>query len=75
MVEDRESPPAVAKNASVDLIGSKWEVSDQSPGVQIVDVTDNLVALFHVSPKGLEWASGIKTQQTLPIEQTINDAD
>jgi len=75
MASIKASLPAVAKKAGVDVIVSKWEVNYQSPGIKVVDVTDDLVALFHVSAKGLEWAKGIKTKKPLPIEQITDDMD
>ena len=75
MAKIKDSLPGVAKKAGVDVIVSKWEVNYQSPGIKVVDVTDDLVALFHVSAKGLEWAKGIKTQTPVPIEQITDDMD
>ena len=75
MARIKDSLPAVAKKLGVDLIVSKWEVNYQSPDVKVVDVTDDLVALFHASEKGLEWAKGIRSQQPLPIEQITDDMD
>jgi hypothetical protein len=75
MANIKDSLPAVAKKAGVDVIVSKWELNYQSPEVKVVDVTDDLVALFHVSAKGLEWVKGIKTQKPLPIEQITDDMD
>ena len=57
MARIKDSLPGVAKKAGVDVIASKWEVNYQSPEVKLVDVTDDLVALFHVSAKGLEWVT------------------
>lgn len=71
----KDSLPAVAKKAGVDLIVSKWEVSYQSPGVKLVDVTGDLVALFHVSEKGLGWIKDIPNHAPLPIEQITDDMD
>ncbi len=75
MAKIKNSLPGVAKKAGVDLIVSKWEVNYQSPGIKVVDVTDDLVALFHVNEKGVEWAKGIRSQQPLPIEQITDDMD
>ena len=71
----KDSLPAVAKKAGVDVIVSKWEVNYQSPGIKLVDVTDDLVSLFHVSTKGLEWAKGVKSHAPVPIEQITDDMD
>ena len=75
MATIKDSLPAMAKKAGVDLIVSKWEVSYQSPGVKVVDVTGDLVALFHVSEKGLGWVKGIPNHAPLPIEQITDDMD
>ena len=75
MATVKDSLPAVAKKAGVDVIASKWEVNYQSPDVKVVDVTDDLVALFHVSAKGLEWVKGIKDHAPLPIEQITDHMD
>ena len=75
MAKVKDSLPAVAKKAGVDLIVSKWEVNYQAPGVKTVDVTDDLVALFHVREKGLTWAKDIQKQAPLPMEQITDDMD
>jgi hypothetical protein len=75
MAKIKDSLPEVAKKAGVEAIVSKWEVNYQSPGIKVVDVTDDLVALFHVSAKGLEWAKGIKAQPPVPIEAITDDMD
>jgi len=75
MATIKDSLPAVAKKAGVEIIVSKWEVNYQSPEVKVIDVTDDLVALFHVSAKGLEWVKGIKDHAPLPIEQITDHMD
>jgi len=75
MAKIKDSLPAVARKAGVDVIVSKWEVNYQSPGIKVVDVTDDLVALFHPSAKGLEWAKSIQTHPRIPIEQITDDMD
>ena len=75
MAKIKDSLPGVAKKAGVDVIVSKWELNYQSPGVKVVDVTDDLVGLFHVSAQGLKWVKSIQPQQPLPIEQITDDMD
>jgi Skp family chaperone for outer membrane proteins len=75
MVKIKDALPAVARKAGVDLIVSKWEVNYLSPEFKAVDVTDDLVALFHVSEKGLGWIKDIRTHPPLPIEQITDDLD
>jgi hypothetical protein len=75
MAKVKDSLPAVAKKTGVDVIVSKWEVNYQSPGIKVVDVTDDLVALFHVSEQGLKWIKDIPNHAPLPIEQITDDMD
>jgi hypothetical protein len=69
------SLPAIAQKAGVTLIVSKWEVKYQSPEVELVDVTDELVALFHPSEKVLGWVKSCKEKKPLPIEKITDDLD
>lgn len=61
--------PDLAKQADVQAIVSKWELNHQSPDVEIVDVTDKIVALFHVSERGLKWCREIQQKPPLPIDK------
>lgn len=69
MEKIKDRLPAVAKEANVQIIVSKWELNHQTTEVEVVDVTDKLVALFHVSERGLQWCKDIQRQKPLPIEQ------
>jgi hypothetical protein len=69
MEKIKDRLPAVAKEANVQIIVSKWELNHQTTEVEVVDVTDKLVALFHVSERGLQWCKDIQGQKPLPIEQ------
>jgi hypothetical protein len=75
MAKIKDALPAVAKKAGVQALVCKWELNYQSPDVELVDVTDELVALFHVSDKGREWAKGIQAKPPLPLEQITDDMD
>lgn len=46
--------PAIAKDAGVDLIVSKWALSWRAPGADCVDVTEAMVAVFEPSAATLE---------------------
>ena len=67
--------PAVAKDADVDLIVSKWEVTYQADTVETVDVTDRLVALFHPDERGAKWAKQIQGKPPIPMEKITDDLD
>jgi hypothetical protein len=75
MARIKDALPGVARKADVQAIASKWELNYQSPGLEAVDVTDELVALFHVSDKGRQWAKGIRANPPLPIEEITDDMD
>ena len=67
--------PEVARKAAVQVIVSKWELNHQSPEVGVVDVTDELVALFHPSEKVLGWLKDMKNHAPVPIEEITDDMD
>lgn len=75
MAKIKSSLPAVAKRANVQIIVSKWELNHQSADVETVDVTDELVALFHPSEKALGWIKSSRGQQPIPIEKITDDLD
>jgi len=71
----KDSLPAVAKRAGVMMIASKWEVNYQSPEVELVDVTDELVALFHPNEKVLGWVKSCREKKPVLLEDITNDMD
>ena len=75
MAKVKASLPDLAKQAGVQIIVSKWELNHQSPDVEIVDVTDQIVALFHVNERGLKWCKEIQQKPPLPIEQLAEQKD
>lgn len=75
MAKVKESLPDLTKQAGVQVIVSKWELNHQSPEVEIVDVTDQIVALFHVNERGLKWCKEIQQKPPLPLEQITEPLD
>lgn len=71
----KDSLPDIAKQAGVQVIVSKWEVSHQASDVEVVDVTDKIIALFHVNERGLKWCKDIQQKPPLPIEQITEHLD
>ena len=61
--------PAIAAEAGVSLIVSKWEVQFSNSAVETVDVTLPIVKLFHPSDKVLAWVAQMKTQDPIPFEE------
>ena len=75
MAKVKDSLPDIAKQAGVQVIVSKWEFNHQSPDVEVVDVTDQIIALFHVNERGLKWCKEIQQKPPLPIEQITEHLD
>jgi hypothetical protein len=72
----KEALPAVARKAGVQAIVSKWELNFQSADVELVDVTDDLVALFH--PDENRWKRGkvdLQNHPPVPIDEITDDMD
>lgn len=75
MAKVKDSLPDVAKKAGVQVIVSKWELNYQSPEVEVVDVTNELVALFHPNERVLNMLKDLKTRPPLPMEEITDDMD
>jgi Skp family chaperone for outer membrane proteins len=71
----KDKIPAVAKDAKVDFIVSKWEVAYQSPAVEIVDITDDLVKLFEPNERALKSIQELKKQRPLDEDVIRNIKD
>jgi hypothetical protein len=65
----KDKLPAIAAQAGVWLIVSKWEVQFQDPAVETVDVTLPIVKLFNPSDRVLTWIAQMKTQDPIPFEK------
>jgi hypothetical protein len=56
--------PAVAKARGVQVLVASGELSYRDESVQVVDVTDSVVNLFHPTEQSLKWIEQLK--QTTP---------
>ena len=67
--------PGVAKKAGVQVIVSKWELNGQGPEAEVVDVTEDLAALFRISDEaraeGRDW-KGILKHAPLPMSEVVD---
>lgn len=61
--------PAIAREAGVVLIVSKWEVMYHDPSVEYVDVTLALVKKFAADPKILQMVEDLMKQPPVPAQQ------
>jgi len=65
--EIKDQLPAIAKEANVALIVSKWEVAYQNGSVELVDVTERLVKPFQPKEKAQRHIEQIQKKSPLPI--------
>jgi hypothetical protein len=71
----KDKIPAVAKEANVDFIVSKWEVAYQNPAVEIVDITDDLVKVFEPNERALKSIQELKKHPPLDEDVIRNMKD
>ena len=70
----KDKLPAIARDAGVALIVSKWEVQFLDPAATTVDVTLPLVKLFNPNDQeAVKWVEEMKRQDPVPFEQLSLD--
>jgi hypothetical protein len=65
----KDKLPAVAERAGVEVIVSKWDVVYRKTGVQPVDVTDAMVALFEPNERVLAIVKDMKDKPPLTLKE------
>jgi hypothetical protein len=63
----KDKLPAIAKEAKVDLIVSKWDMAYLAPGAETVDVTGLMVKMFNPNQKTLEIVGQLGKQKPIPL--------
>ena len=71
----KDKIPAVAKEAGVDVIVSKWDMVYQSPDAEFVDVTALMVKPFNPSEKTLKTIEELVKHQPISLEEARNIKD
>jgi len=61
--------PAIAKEAGVIAIVSKWELPFSDPAVELVDVTAQVVALFHPDEETQQILGELKDRPPVPFNE------
>jgi len=64
----KDKLPAIAREAGVDLIVSKWDVVYQDPAVEVVDVTELVVKPFNPSQRARGWIKDLQKVAPIPLE-------
>ena len=65
----KDEIPAIAKEAGVDIIVSKWNVVYQGPSAKTVDITEKIVAPFNPDEKTLTIIRDLMTKT--PVSQDV----
>ncbi len=65
----KDQIPAIAKQAGVDAIVSKWEIVYQAPDAEFVDVTDLMIKPFKPSEKTLKIINDLKKHAPISLEE------
>jgi Skp family chaperone for outer membrane proteins len=71
----KDQIPAVAKEAGVDVIVSKWDVVYQSPSAEFVDVTNLMVKPFHPNETTLKTIEELKKHKPISLDEAENIND
>ena len=69
----RDRIPAVAQEAGVVLIVSKWEVMYKDPAIEYVDVTLPLVRNFTTDAQALQTVEELMKQPPVPLEALADE--
>jgi hypothetical protein len=68
-----EKLPAIAKEAGVDVIVSKWTLTYSSPEARFIDVTELLAAEFDPDESTLRMIREIVTTEPIPLDELDHD--
>jgi hypothetical protein len=71
----KDKVPAIAHEAGVDLIVSKWDVVYQSPDAEFVDITDLMIKPFDPNEKTRNIAKELGKHPPIPLEEAMNIND
>ncbi len=65
----KDKLPAIAKEAGVDAIVSKWDIVYQAPGAELVDITPLMVKPFKPNERTLRIIEDLRKQAPIPARQ------
>jgi hypothetical protein len=74
MATIKDQLPAIAQKAGVTMIVSKWEIQYSESGIEQVDLTMQILDLFHIDDATRKMIEeGLSAnQQPVPVEQLLN---
>ena len=65
--------PAVAREAGVALIVSKWELAYMDPGLEVIDVTVPLAKLFKPDEETFKYIDALAAQKPVPLDEVLRN--
>ena len=65
----KDQLPAIAKEAGVDVLISKWDVAYQASSTELVDVTDQMIKPFKPNEKTLQIIQDLKKHEPVSLEE------
>jgi hypothetical protein len=71
----KDKVPAIAREAGVDLIVSKWEIVYQSPDAEFVDITDLMIKPFNPGERASNIVKELQKHPPIPLEEAMNIND
>ncbi|MHB1037622.1 MAG: hypothetical protein ACYC35_05740 [Pirellulales bacterium] len=71
----KDQLPAIAKEAGVDVLVSKWDVVYQTPTAECVDVTARMLKPFHPDEATLRTVEELKKHAPISLEEAENIKD
>jgi len=72
----KEKISAIAKQNKLNMILSKWEITFTDGSVELIDITDQLTALYNPDETTKKIIENIKAMEPVPIEKiSINPMD
>ena len=71
----KDKLPELAKKEGVSIIVSKWELNYNDPSIQVIDLTNQVAALFQPKENIDKMAADIAGQAPVPIEELGIETD
>lgn len=69
-----EKIPGLAKQAEVDLIVSKWDITFKRSGIELVDVTLDMVKLINTDEQILNMVEDLMKEKPVSLEELEKDS-
>ena len=65
----KDQLPAIAKEAAVDVLVSKWDIAYKAPGAELVDVTPLMIKPFHPNERTMGWIKSAENVAPISLDE------